>query len=126
PRMETSDVRARVPSLYALEIVRAVTGQIPSLQEIQSAAAGESRARLGWPAPVEASMAIDGFEHDLSVLDKLLRSDDEVKGRARYMLELNECLKRSVTQRWARGERRWTQFDGFVRVTDATRPFLEA
>ena len=52
-------------------------------------------------------------------------SDGAVKGRAHYMLTLNDCLKRSVTERWARGRTSWSQYDGLVRVTDATRPFLQ-
>ena len=50
---------------------------------------------------------------------------DDVKGRAHYMLTLNDCLKRSVTERWARARKEWSQYDGLVRVTDATRPFLQ-
>jgi CRISPR/Cas system-associated exonuclease Cas4 (RecB family) len=52
-------------------------------------------------------------------------SDTDVKGRAHYMLTLNACLKRSVTERWARGRKEWSQYDGLVRVTDATRGFLQ-
>ena len=52
-------------------------------------------------------------------------SGDDVKGRARYMLTLNDCLRRSVTERWARAEKRWSQFDGLVRITDATRAYLQ-
>ena len=82
-------------------------------------------ASLAWPAPADAADAIDDFEHDLAVLRRLMLSGDDVKGRAHYMLTLNDCLKRSVTERWARAEKRWSQFDGLVRVTDATRPFLQ-
>ena len=41
------------------------------------------------------------------------------------MLTLNASLKRSVTERWARARKEWSQYDGLVRVTDATRPFLQ-
>jgi ATP-dependent helicase/nuclease subunit B len=30
-------------------------------------------------------------------------------------------LRRSVSGRWARGQRRWSQFDGLIRVTEGTR-----
>jgi ATP-dependent helicase/DNAse subunit B len=125
PRIETSEARARVPSFYALEIMRAVTGRVPDHQTLERMAAQESRASLAWPAPEQAKDAIDDFEHDLSVLRGLMLSDTEVKGRAHYMLTLNACLKRSVTERWARGRKEWSQYDGLVRVTDATRSFLE-
>lgn len=125
PRIETSEARARVPSFYALEIMRAVTGRVPDHQTLERMAAQESRASLAWPAPVDAADAIDELEHDLSVLRRLMLSNEDVKGRARYMLTLNDCLRRSVTERWARAERRWSQFDGLVRITDATRAYLQ-
>src|SRR5688572_3149031 len=125
PRIESSEARARVPSFYALEIMRAVTGRVPDHQTLESMAAQESKASLAWPAPIDAADAIDDFEHDLAVLRRLMFSDEEVKGRAHYMLTLNACLKRSVTERWARARKEWSQYDGLVRVTEATRPFLE-
>jgi ATP-dependent helicase/nuclease subunit B len=125
PRIETSEARARVPSFYALEIMRAVTGRVPDHQTLERTAAQESRASLAWPAPVDAADAIDDLEHDLSVLRRLMLSNEDVRGRARYMLTLNECLKRSVTERWARADKRWSKFDGLVRVTDATRAYLQ-
>ena len=41
------------------------------------------------------------------------------------MLRLNDCLRRSATERWARSKSQWSQFDGIVRATDATRPYLQ-
>ncbi|MYN66428.1 MAG: PD-(D/E)XK nuclease family protein [Acidobacteria bacterium] len=125
PRIESSKARSRVPSFYALEIMRAITGRVPDRETLERMAASESQASLAWPAPAEAMTAIDPFEHDLSVLRRLMFSTGEVKGHAHYMLTLNECLKRSVTERWARARRVWSKFDGLVRVTDRTRPFLE-
>ena len=125
PRIESSEARARVPSFYALEIMRAVTGRVPDHQALELTAAEESKASLAWPAPADAADAIDDFEHDLAVLRRLMFSGDDVKGRAHYMLTLNACLKRSVTERWARARREWSQYDGLVRVTDATKPFLQ-
>jgi ATP-dependent helicase/nuclease subunit B len=125
PRIETSEARARVPSFYALEIMRAVTGRVPDHLTLERMAAHESRATLAWPAPDNAAEAIDDLEHDLSVLRRLMLSGDDMKGHARYMLTLNDCLRRSVTERWARAEKRWSQFDGLVRTTDATRAYLQ-
>jgi CRISPR/Cas system-associated exonuclease Cas4 (RecB family) len=125
PRIESSEARARVPSFYALEIMRAVTGRVPDYQKLELTAAEEAKASLAWPAPADAADAIDDFEHDLAVLRRLMFSGDDVKGHAHYMLTLNACLKRSVTERWARARKDWSQYDGLVRVTDATRPFLQ-
>jgi CRISPR/Cas system-associated exonuclease Cas4 (RecB family) len=126
PRIETAEARARVPSFYALEAMRAVTGRIPDHQKLELEASEEANASLAWPAPARPEDAIDDFEHDLSVLRILMRSEEDVKGRAHYMLKLNDCLRRSASERWARARKPWSPYDGLVRVTEATRPFLES
>ena len=72
--------------------------------------------------------AIDDQEHDLAVLRRLLDevSPDAVKGHAHYLLKLNECLRRSVVDRWARGQRRWSPNDGLTRVQPYTKDALAA
>src|SRR5262249_14532465 len=121
------ETRARVPSFYALDVMRAITGRVPDHRVLASEAAEEGGASLAWPAPRDADRAIDDLEHDLAVLRPLLDSQDpaSVKGRAHYMLGLNDALRRSVISRWSRGRPAWSTSDGLVRVTDATRPMLE-
>jgi CRISPR/Cas system-associated exonuclease Cas4 (RecB family) len=126
PRIETAEARARVPSFYALEVMRAVTGRIPDHQQLELEASEEASASLAWPAPQRPEDAIDDFEHDLSVLRLLMRSEEDMKGHAHYMLRLNDCARRSASERWARARPRWSEYDGLVRVTDATRPFLQS
>ena len=108
PRIESSEARARVPSFYALDVMRAVTGRVPDHQTLEREAASEADASLAWPAPAQADDAIDEFEHDLSVLRSLMHRGGDVKGRAHYLLRLNDCLRRSVTERWARAKRSWS------------------
>ena len=62
------------------------------------------KGRLAWPAPSRPEDAIDDQEHDLAVLRSLLDETDPaaVRGHAHYLLKLNECLRRSVVDRWAR------------------------
>src|SRR4030095_7947810 len=83
-------------------------------------------ATLAWPAPPRAEDAIDDQEHDLAVLRTLLdeKNQQAVKGHAHYLLKLNECLRRSVIDRWSRGERRWSVNDGLTRITAATKDAL--
>jgi ATP-dependent helicase/nuclease subunit B len=126
PRIETAEARARVPSFYALEVMRAVTGRIPDHQQLELEASEEANASLAWPAPARPEDAIDDFEHDLSVLRILMRSEENVKGHAHYMLQLNDCVRRSASERWARARKPWSPFDGLVRITEATRPFLQS
>ena len=126
PRIETAEARARVPSFYGLEVMRAVTGRVPDHQQLELEASGEANASLAWPAPQRPEDAIDDFEHDLSVLRLLMRSDQDVKGHAHYLLRLNDYVRRSASERWARARPPWSHYDGLVRVTDATRPFLQS
>src|SRR5919109_1031225 len=126
PRIETAEARARVPSFYALEVMRAVTGRIPDHQKLELEASEEVNASLAWPAPARPEEAIDDFEHDLSVLRILMRSEGDVKGHAHYMLRLNDCVRRSASERWARARAPWSPYDGLVRVTESTRPFLHS
>ena len=126
PRIETLEARARVPSFYALEIMRALTGRIPDHQTLELAASEEANASLAWPAPARPEDAIDDFEHDLAVLRSLMRSEAEVKGHAHYMLLLSECARRSASERWARARQQWSPYDGLVRISEGTRPFLAA
>ena len=126
PRIETAEARARVPSFYALEVTRAVTGRIPDHQKLELEASEEANATLAWPAPTRPEDAIDDFEHDLSVLRILMRSEEDVKGHAHYMLRLNDCVRRSASERWARARAPWSPYDGLVRVTASTKPFLQS
>src|SRR6185436_3460174 len=113
------------PSLYALEIWRAMTGRVPSAEELQQAAAHTSRATLAWPAPAERSEAIDALEHDLATLRSLVdQPDQQSRGRAHYILQLNECLLRSVRERYMRGRKTWSHWDGITAASTGIRPLL--
>src|SRR5881296_3107858 len=124
-RIEQTEARPRVPSFYALEVARALTGRVPEPQRMEREAAAAAGARLAWPAPDDPARAIDEVEHDLATLRGLLASG-EARGRARYLLELNDALARSLRTRWARWRGRFTPADGLVRVADGTRETLAA
>jgi RecB family exonuclease len=126
PRIEIAESRPRVPSFYALDVMRAITGRIPRHEELQERAVSEGGAMLAWPSPAQPSEAIDDLEHDLAVLRTLLVAENPraVRGQAHYLLRLNDALKRSVTTRWARARSNWTPFDGITRLTGITGPLL--
>ncbi len=127
-RIDVTVGRARVPSFYALEVQRALTGRIPPPRTLEEAAAAAVGARLAWPAPQDPARAMDAEEHDLALLDDALRAPaGESAGRARYLLQLNAGLARSLRARWARWRsERWTPQDGLVRLTEGTREVLAA
>jgi ATP-dependent helicase/nuclease subunit B len=126
-RLELLEARARVPSFYAMEVQRALAGRIPDPQTLEREAAEAGGARLAWPAPDDPARAIDEVEHDLSSLAALLRPGaPPARGRARYLLDLNDRLARSLRTRWARWRPRFTPYDGIVQLAPGTRDALLA
>jgi len=127
PRLDVSETRARVPSFYALDVMRAITGRVPDHRVLASEAADEGGASLAWPAPKAPDRAIDDLEHDLATLKPLLdaREPAAVRGHAHYLLGLNEALRRSVVSRWARGRTAWSSSDGLVKVSPGTQAALD-
>jgi ATP-dependent helicase/nuclease subunit B len=128
PRLDVAETRARVPSFYALDVMRAITGTVPDHRVLATEAAEEGGASLGWPAPRDPDDAIDDLEHDLAVLKPLLDSRDpaSVKGRAHYLLNLNDNLRRSVVSRWTRGRAAWASSDGLIKVSPGIQPAIAA
>lgn len=128
PRVDVAESRARVPSFYALDVMRAITGAVPDHRVLATEAAEEAGAHLAWPAPADPDRAIDDLEHDLASLKPLLDTRDPraVKGHAHYLLGLNDALRRSVVSRWARGRPAWSAHDGLVSVTPGIAEALAA
>lgn len=127
PTLDGREGRVRVPSFYALDLVRAALGELPAHGRLLRSAAERSALRLGWPAPREADVSIDAAEYDLAVLAPLLTADEtDARGRARFLLRLEPALARSLRARWQRWSRRFTPADGLVEPDDAARAALAA
>lgn len=130
PRLDPIQGRARVPSLYALEIVRAAEGRLPDLPDLERLAREASPSTLGWPAPRDPALAIDDAEFDLAWLGPLLRPgrrpDGDPTGRGRYLLSVNDALDRSLRRRWLRWHTsRLTVADGLIDDGPAVREVLQ-
>ena len=127
PRLEVGSARPRVPSFYALDVERALTGRVPDFERIEEHAFRDVEARLAWPAPSDPARAIDASEHDLAVLGDLLRRRAQgVAGRARYLFRLHPALRRSLAARWVRWKRPWSKSDGLYAPDDGTKAILAA
>ncbi|HEX4210823.1 MAG TPA: PD-(D/E)XK nuclease family protein, partial [Candidatus Binataceae bacterium] len=125
PRVDLDQGRPRVPSFYALEVLRAAEGHLPGFDELARRAAGDRPSRLGWPVPSNPSDAIDDAEFDLAVLDKLLDANpDTTVGAAHYLLDANPHLGRALRARARRWLRRWTPNDGLVDPSPSERAAL--
>lgn len=110
PRLDTARGRARVPSFYALDLLRAAEGQVPNVKAFERRAQGEGQLRLGWPAPERPEQAIDATELDLSVLAAV--DPTQAPGLGRYLfghgLPVEQAI-RSFARRWRRP---WSTADG--------------
>jgi ATP-dependent helicase/nuclease subunit B len=114
PRLDLNLARPRVPSVYALEVVRAAEGQLPDFSTLARRAEAISSTRVGWPAPSDPTMAIDDAEYDLAILDRVFALPDNKGGSARYLLSANPHLARALRARYQRWSRKWTPADGLV------------
>jgi RecB family exonuclease len=103
-RIDGRACRPRVPSFYALEVMRASRGMLPSFEALAQEADRVASARLGWPAPEDPADAIDAAEHDLALFARVRRRpESEARGTMRYLLSVNPNLARSLRAR----ARRW-------------------
>ncbi len=126
PRVDPEQGRPRVPSFYALELVRAGEGRLPGFDELARRAAGERTARMGWPVPSDPQEAIDDAEFDLAQLERFRHSDPQAAaGAAHYLLASNPHLGRALRARARRWLRRWTPADGLVEPRTSARAALE-
>ncbi|HWB97607.1 MAG TPA: PD-(D/E)XK nuclease family protein, partial [Bryobacteraceae bacterium] len=125
PRMDTAQSRPRVPSFYAMEVVRAVEGRLPGLRQFEQRAMLSAPSRLGWPAPQDPAEAIDNAEYDLAYFERVQRLQrGQAKGAGRYLIEASPELTRALRTRWRRWSRRWTEADGIVDPDPPTRAVL--
>jgi CRISPR/Cas system-associated exonuclease Cas4 (RecB family) len=127
PRLDLQQARPRVPSFYALEVLRAAEGRLPGFNDLARRADQAGGARIGWPAPRDAADSIDEAEYDLALLHSLLHEPAEkAKGAARYLLAVNPALARSLRARGRRWRKRWTPADGLVDPSPAALAAIAA
>jgi RecB family exonuclease len=126
PRLDADRGRPRTPSFYGLEVLHATEGALGGFEDFARRAASVGDARIGWPAPRERADAIDEAEHDLALLESILRRpESETEGMARYLLGANPHLARALRARWMRwSTKKWTAADGLVDPAPAARAAL--
>ncbi len=121
PNLDTLQGRSRVPSFYALDLLRAAEGTLPDVRHLEERASSNTASILGWPAPQDADLAIDEAEFDLAVIEPLLRLPaEEARARGRYLLESNRHLTRSLRRRYRRWKGRLNSADGIAQADSAT------
>ncbi|HEV3191376.1 MAG TPA: PD-(D/E)XK nuclease family protein, partial [Polyangiaceae bacterium] len=127
PRLDLEQLRPRTPSFYGLEVLRAAEGELPGFAELARRANITGAARVGWPAPANPAQAIDHAEHDLALLESILkRPEAQTVGTARFLLTANAHLARALRFRGRRWLRKWTEADGIVAPAEQARVALAA
>ncbi|MGO4881559.1 MAG: PD-(D/E)XK nuclease family protein [Bryobacteraceae bacterium] len=119
PRVDAVESRPRVPSFYALEIVRAAHGRLPDLRTFEERARQGAPSRLDWPAPADAREAIDDAEFDLAAIGRV-----DAPGAGRYLIEANPFLADSLRRYGRRNRINWYAADGIVEPDAATLAVL--
>jgi len=125
PRVDSTG-RARVPSFYALEVLRAAEGQLPGFEEL-TRRVDACHSRLGWPAPSEPAEAIDLGEHDLALIARAAVSGDSTRREQtlRHLLGDDPVLHRALLCRARRWSRDWTAADGMVSTSPTALAALQ-
>ena len=120
PRVDAVESRPRVPSFYALEIVRAAQGRLPDLRAFEEEASRGAPSRLDWPAPIDPREAIDDAEFDLATLGPILDSNSAAAGAAHYLTTANPYLVESLRRYARRNRHKWYAADGIINPDAAT------
>jgi RecB family exonuclease len=123
-RMDVDQARPCVPSFYGLEVFRAAEGVLPDFAELARRAETATNARLGWPAPVDPTEAIDEAEYDLALLNRLEAGRPERPGAARHLVTANPYLGRALRTRYQRWGRKWTASDGLLNRSETVRQIM--
>jgi ATP-dependent helicase/nuclease subunit B len=111
-RIDLATGRARVPSLYAYDVLRVARGRAFDPAELQKHAESNVETTLAWPAPHNYSDAIDDTEYDLAVLRGPFESHNPVAGSAAYLARINPLAVGVLRNRWRRWHSAWHATDG--------------
>ncbi len=120
-RLDLLTGRERVPSFYAFEAHRAAGRPEMGVREFETLARSAIATRIGWPAPLDPTNAIDDSEFDLATLAHL------VPGSGQYLKRLPGRSVQSLRARWARWHKSWKAADGLIVEeigSDALTPYL--
>jgi RecB family exonuclease len=112
PRIDLGTGRARVPSLYAYDVLHAGIGAAFDPRELQQRAEANAYTTLAWPAPAEYRRAIDDTEYDLAVLREPFEAVPVPGGTAAYLDKVNSLAVHVLRNRWQRWHTAWHSTDG--------------
>lgn len=133
PRVNVAHGRPRVPSFYALDVLRAAGGAVPDLDALRRQAAQAGQAPLAWPSPHDPQRAIDETEYDLASLARhIFGTNPEPAGHGHYLVAAAADEPRArIAVRNLRAQasvwrKAWSRADGLITSPDRAGPRAEA
>jgi RecB family exonuclease len=111
-RLDLATGRERVPSFFAVEVLKAARGSDADVGALLEQAKSASESRIGWSAPANPAESIDDVEFDLASFR--LAAQARVPGGFAWIAELNPHAARSIRARINRWAREWSKWDGLA------------
>jgi RecB family exonuclease len=111
-RLDLATGRERVPSFFAVEVLKAAHGSGANVAKLLEQAKAVSESRIGWSAPNNPADSIDDVEFDLASF----RAASVAKERGGYawIRAVNPHTVRAINARVARWGHEWSKSDGLA------------
>ncbi len=111
-RVDLATGRERVPSFFAVEVLKAARGSGADIPKLLEQAKAASESRIGWSAPSNPADSIDDVEFDLASFR--VASAARVPGGYAWIGEVNPHARRSIQARIERWGHTWSKSDGLA------------
>jgi RecB family exonuclease len=111
-RVDLATGRERVPSFFAVEVLKAAHGSAADIPKLLEQAKAASESRIGWSAPQDPADSIDDVEFDLASFRAA--SAAKTPGGFAWIGAVNGHALRSIRARIARWSHEWTISDGLA------------
>jgi RecB family exonuclease len=111
-RVDLASGRERVPSFFAVEVLKAARGSGADIPKLLEQAKAASESRIGWSAPNNPADSIDDVEYDLASFRAA--SVAKVQGGYAWIGAVNPHAIRSIKARMERWGREWSKSDGLA------------
>jgi CRISPR/Cas system-associated exonuclease Cas4 (RecB family) len=111
-RVDLATGRERVPSFFAVEVLKAAHGSSADIPKLLEQAKAASESRIGWSAPNDPADSIDDIEFDLASFRAA--SVAKVRGGYAWIGAVNPHAVRSINARIERWGREWSKSDGLA------------
>lgn len=109
-RVDLATGRERVPSFFAVELLKAAYGTGADIPKLLEQIKSSSESRIGWSAPDDPGNSIDNVEFDLASFRAA--SVAKVRGGYAWIGAVNPHAARAIQARMQRWSHEWSRHDG--------------